>query len=56
MYSKFYIVDLYIHFMAIRKELDDVLALTAELTHGHVNEGVRQEKGLQELSSNQTLR
>jgi predicted transcriptional regulator len=38
--SKFYIVDLPTHLMAIRKQLHDVLALTAELTHNNVNEDV----------------
>jgi hypothetical protein len=29
------------HLMAIRKQLHDILALTAELTHNNVNEDVR---------------
>ena len=39
--SKFYIVDLSTYFMAIRKQLHNVLALTAELGHNNVNEDVR---------------
>jgi hypothetical protein len=39
--SKFYIVDLFIYLVAIRKELHDVLTLTAELTHNNMNEDVR---------------
>jgi predicted transcriptional regulator len=39
--SKFYIVDLPIQLMTIRKQLHDVLALTAELTHNNVNKDVR---------------
>lgn len=41
MFSKFYVVDLSIHLMAIRKQLHDVLALTAELTDDNLNEDVR---------------
>jgi KaiC/GvpD/RAD55 family RecA-like ATPase len=39
--SKFYIVDLPIHLMTIRKQLHDVLDLTAELTRKNVNKDVR---------------
>lgn len=37
---KSYIAGLSIHFMTLRKQLHDVLALIAELTHGNVNKDV----------------